>query len=304
MSDSTLPGGYSDGDIDTNGTDNPHLWQMIEARYSRRTTLGGIAAATMAVFGSGLLAACGSEDLGPVNGNITAGTNGLSRTGKVVILTGNVEGDNTSIIGWEQVSGPAVTLTNAGTNVASFIAPAVGGRDPARLPLLGAQCRRRDPHRRHVGHRRCRGARFQSGREEPARRRHRARRLHRHRALPPGDPIAAGVPAYANNGTDTDFAQRAGDHHDGMHYFGLNAAGTRDEDGNSAAACWCMNHENISRPYLHPTGATGTGAARAPEAEALKEIECHGVSVIEVAQDRRRLELQPGLAPSTAASRR
>ena len=40
-----------------------------------------------------------------------------------------------------------------------------------------------------------------------------------------GDPIAAGVAAYRNDGTDAaaTFAPRAGDHHDGMHYFGLGA---------------------------------------------------------------------------------
>ena len=42
-----------------------------------------------------------------------------------------------------------------------------------------------------------------------------------------GDPIAAGVAAYKNDGTDSadSHAQRAGDHHDGMHYFGLGANG-------------------------------------------------------------------------------
>jgi secreted PhoX family phosphatase len=45
-----------------------------------------------------------------------------------------------------------------------------------------------------------------------------------------GDPIATGVSAYGNNGTDAaaTFAQRAGDHHDGMHFFGMNASGSYD----------------------------------------------------------------------------
>src|SRR5688572_14137457 len=125
MSESTLPGGYSDGDTDTNRTDNPHLWQVIEARYSRRQTLSGIAAATMAVFGSGLLGACSEENLGAINGKVNAGQNGLTRAGKIVRLTGTVEGSNVNVIGWEQLSGPAVALANAGTAEASFIAPAV-----------------------------------------------------------------------------------------------------------------------------------------------------------------------------------
>jgi secreted PhoX family phosphatase len=283
MSDSTLPGGYSDGDIDTNGTDNPHLWQMIEARYSRRTTLGGIAAATMAVFGTSLLAACGSENPGPVNGNINAGQNGLSRAGKVVKLTGTVEGTNTSIIGWEQVSGPAVALTNAGTVEASFIAPAVAVATPLVFRFSA---------------RNANGVVITADTTvtvdvaaldfNPV-----AKNLTDLVTVPAGytvtvlyrtgDPIAAGVPAYANNGTDTNFAQRAGDHHDGMYYYGLNAAGTAREDGNSSRALLAMNHENINQAYLHAAGATGNGTSTPrPEAEAIKEIECHGVSVVEI----------------------
>ena len=36
-----------------------------------------------------------------------------------------------------------------------------------------------------------------------------------------GDPIAAGVAAFTNDGTQGDFDKRAGDQHDGMTYFGL-----------------------------------------------------------------------------------
>ena len=38
-----------------------------------------------------------------------------------------------------------------------------------------------------------------------------------------GDPINSTTPAYSNNGTDTvaSFDFRAGDHHDGMYYFGF-----------------------------------------------------------------------------------
>ena len=47
-----------------------------------------------------------------------------------------------------------------------------------------------------------------------------------------GDPLAASVSAYGNDGTEsaTSYAPRAGDHHDAMHYFGLGA------DGRYAAA--------------------------------------------------------------------
>jgi len=41
--------------------------------------------------------------------------------------------------------------------------------------------------------------------------------------LATGDPLTTAVPAYANDGSDDSgsFTQRAGDHHDGMHFFGM-----------------------------------------------------------------------------------
>jgi hypothetical protein len=92
-----------------------------------------------------------------------------------------------------------------------------------------------------------------------------------------GDPIAAGVGAYANNGTDGNFAQRIGDHGDALYYYGLDANGARD-DNSSTRGLMVQNHENISEQYLHPNGPS---PAPRPEAEAHKEIEAHGVSVVE-----------------------
>ena len=40
-----------------------------------------------------------------------------------------------------------------------------------------------------------------------------------------GDPLRAATPAYKNDGTDLDFEHRAGDHHDGMEWFGLDKQG-------------------------------------------------------------------------------
>lgn len=97
-----------------------------------------------------------------------------------------------------------------------------------------------------------------------------------------GDPIAAGVAAFKNDGTDSDFDKRAGDHHDGMHYFGLAATGTAADPNSSSRGLLVMNHENITASYLHAAGPT---AAPRPEAEARKEIYCHGVSVVEVAKN-------------------
>ncbi|NWN22968.1 DUF839 domain-containing protein, partial [Escherichia coli] len=94
-----------------------------------------------------------------------------------------------------------------------------------------------------------------------------------------GDPILGGAAAYKNDGTDTGFAQRVGDHGDALFWFGLSASGARD-DTSSNRGLIVQNHENINDQYLHPNGGTSTGGVR-PEAEAIKEIECHGVSVVE-----------------------
>ena len=105
-----------------------------------------------------------------------------------------------------------------------------------------------------------------------------------------GDPIAASVEAAANDGTDdaASFAQRAGDHHDGMFYFGLGSNDKRD-DSRSDRALLVMNHEAITPAYLHATGPTvagnGNDAARTVAAEVVKEIHAHGVSVIEIVKN-------------------
>src|SRR3546814_4513080 len=87
-----------------------------------------------------------------------------------------------------------------------------------------------------------------------------------------GDPLVAGVSAYANDGTDTNFAQRIGDHGDALQFFGLNAAGSRD-DNSSTRGLMVQNHENLNVQYLHPNGPTNVSTGPRPEAEAIKEIE-------------------------------
>ncbi len=102
-----------------------------------------------------------------------------------------------------------------------------------------------------------------------------------------GDPIAPGVAEYANDGTDDpeSFAHRAGDHHDGMSYFGLSRNGKRDENS-SDRGLLCVNHEAITPPFLHPTGQTIVDGARTVPDEVLREFYAHGVSVIEVVKKR------------------
>lgn len=105
-----------------------------------------------------------------------------------------------------------------------------------------------------------------------------------------GDPIFAGVPAYKNDGSDTDMDKRAGDHHDGMEYFGLNATGTGRDAASSERGLLAMNHEatsgrDVRSYYLHVDG--GTVNPR-PKGEADKEIAVHGLSVVEVRKTNNR----------------
>ncbi len=94
-----------------------------------------------------------------------------------------------------------------------------------------------------------------------------------------GDPLTASTPAFKNDGTDTDYDNRSGDHHDGMEYFGLNAAGTGRDVNSNDRGLLVMNHEALTDQFLH---AGGTTPNPRPASEADKEIPAHGVSIVEV----------------------
>ena len=99
-----------------------------------------------------------------------------------------------------------------------------------------------------------------------------------------GDPLKAATPAYKNDGTDTDFENRAGDHHDGMEWFGLGADG-KPSTSAIASGLLAMNHEattdeKLSSFFLHVNG--GTSTLPRPASEVDKETAIHGVSVVEV----------------------
>lgn len=103
-----------------------------------------------------------------------------------------------------------------------------------------------------------------------------------------GDSLSNSVSDYKNDGTDGNFAQRSGDHHDGIHFFGLSATGAPSTTTNDRALL-VMNHENIAGTvqFMHPAGQTNASSSSTsprPESEAVKEIEAHGVSVVEIAK--------------------
>jgi uncharacterized protein len=98
-----------------------------------------------------------------------------------------------------------------------------------------------------------------------------------------GDPMAASVADYRNDGTEpgASFAQRAGDHHDGMHFFGLSSSGNYDANA-SDRGLLCINHEAITPAFLHVNGATSANGVRTVADEVVKEMNVQGVSIIEV----------------------
>ncbi|WP_298825269.1 PhoX family phosphatase [uncultured Piscinibacter sp.] len=102
-----------------------------------------------------------------------------------------------------------------------------------------------------------------------------------------GDPLDAQTPEYRNDGTDTQMERRAGDHHDGMEYFGLDPLGRQRDRLGSSRGLLAINHEATSQgggerssAFIHADG--GTNALPRPAAEVDKEVAIHGLSVVEV----------------------
>ncbi|MES2700262.1 MAG: alkaline phosphatase PhoX, partial [Pseudomonadota bacterium] len=270
--------GYTDGDIDTNRSMMTTLNQLADERFSRRQTIvGSMKASAMAFLGTSLLAACGDEENDTANDPVVnAGTDVTTTTGNLVTLNGTSTGGPTDGTAFVQTGGPAVTLLTSTPTQISFIAPAVSAATPLTFQISNA------------------GANDTSvvtvnpvQLSFPAV----AKNLSDVVTVPTGyavkvltalgDPLTAATPAYKNDGTDTDFANRIGDHGDALYYYGLNAAGARDDNSNSRGLL-VQNHENLSVQYLHPAGPTNVAAGPRPAAEAIKEIEAHGVSVMEV----------------------
>ncbi|MBB4859978.1 secreted PhoX family phosphatase [Novosphingobium chloroacetimidivorans] len=280
MTDRYLITGYTDGDVDTNTSLVPSLESLAAERYSRRKTLmGGLGATGMAVFGTTMLSACGGSDDVDQSPVVTPGSVAATSAGRIVTLTTTTAADVLPGT-WTQTSGPSVTLTTVDRTTATFIAPAVaaatdlvftynaptqrGGTatasstvrvNPAVLGFAAVPKNLNDVVTVPAGYTVTVMTRL-------------------------GDPLASGVSAYANNGTDGDFDKRIGDHGDALHFFGLSSAGARDDNSNTRGLM-VQNHENLNVQYLHPNGPTNVTSGARPQAEALKEMMAHGVSVAE-----------------------
>jgi secreted PhoX family phosphatase len=101
--------------------------------------------------------------------------------------------------------------------------------------------------------------------------------------LPWGTPICGSYPAYRDGGLNTaaEQAQQMGMHHDGMHYFPLGKGAVANRRG-----ILCINHEYIDQNAMHPNGPTLVNGQRTVADEVLKEINAHGVAVVEVRRNQ------------------
>ncbi|WP_067489908.1 PhoX family phosphatase [Erythrobacter sp. CCH5-A1] len=296
MASSIKDHAYTDGDVDTNFSNALTLNEIADQRFSRRqTVLGGMTASLSAFFGTSLLTACSSDDAGtfPSQTTVNAGQDAVTSAGRLVTLAPTIT--NAGAFSVDQIAGPAVTLTNNGTT-RSFFAPGVSQPtvltfrigsnnqfddinitvNPAQLGFTAVARNRDDRVTVPAGHTVTVLTRL-------------------------GDPILPGAGAFRNDGTDTNYAARIGDHGDALYYYGLSAAGVRD-DNSSIRGLIVQNHENLSVQYLHPNGPTNLGAGQVRTAEeSIKEIEAHGVSITEIQDTGNRNWV---VIPNSALNRR
>lgn len=114
-----------------------------------------------------------------------------------------------------------------------------------------------------------------------------------------GDRLDDSIAAYGNLGQETDdWSRRVGDHHDGMWLFYIDAQGKYTKAATDKAVL-AVNHESSADAhFFHPRGQTSGGVngkkfdqfgswdVRArPGLEVLKEINHHGVSIVELQKD-------------------
>jgi hypothetical protein len=105
--------------------------------------------------------------------------------------------------------------------------------------------------------------------------------------IPWGTPISGSYPAFLEDASNSaeDQAQQTGMHHDGMHFFPID---TQDGKGRTSDhGLLVLNHEYIDAGLIHPNGPTVVDGKRVSAEEVRKEINAHGVSVVEI---RRNLQ--------------
>ena len=111
-----------------------------------------------------------------------------------------------------------------------------------------------------------------------------------------GDVLDSALAAYSNRGVESDdWSRRVGDHHDGMDIYYIDSQG-RYSEKETTRAVLCVNHESSADAhFMHPNGQTSNNVSgkkfdqfgewdlgTRPELEVLKEINHHGVSIVEI----------------------
>jgi secreted PhoX family phosphatase len=111
-----------------------------------------------------------------------------------------------------------------------------------------------------------------------------------------GDALDPSLPSYSNSGAETDdWSRRIGDHHDAIDIFFVDAQG-RYTEKDTGRAVLVVNHESSADAhFMHPNGQTSNGVSgkkftqfgdwdlgQRPQSEVLKEINQHGVSMVEI----------------------
>jgi uncharacterized protein len=111
-----------------------------------------------------------------------------------------------------------------------------------------------------------------------------------------GDRLKSTIPAYSNLGLELDdWSDRVGDHHDGMELFYIDTIGRYSATPTNRAVL-AVNHESSADAhFFHPRGQTSNDVngkkffqfgnwdlGNRPVFEVLKEINHHGVSIVEI----------------------
>lgn len=106
--------------------------------------------------------------------------------------------------------------------------------------------------------------------------------------LPWGTPLTANAADFHGNASNSgaDQEQQIGSHHDGMHFFPIDAKTTAT---NSREGLLVINHEYVDPAFLH---AEGPIPAPRPQTQVHKEIAAHGVSVAHIADVDGEWQLQ------------
>lgn len=95
---------------------------------------------------------------------------------------------------------------------------------------------------------------------------------------PWGTPVKPGAAAYrAEGNTGAEQEDQVGSHHDGMHFFPLDATAESSVEG-----LLVMNHEYVNAAILHAKGPSLTDTR--PADEVRKEMAAHGLSILHIAR--------------------